>query len=146
MAVRIGARRFSFMDTPNRKLKVYLVEDSPILATGLLELLHRKPEVRVVGQSNRAATAISEISALKPDLVISDIALQSGSGFDVLKAFWARNVTQRPVFFMFSNFCTAPYREAARRFGADRFFDKSADLFEMLGAVCRMTNLVGDRR
>ena len=132
----------AFMDTPERKLHVYLVEDSPVLVRRLLELLHRKPELHVIGQSNRAETAISEISALKPDLVITDIALESGSGFDVLKAFWARNVTHRPVFFMFSNLCTAPYREAARRFGAERFFDKSADLFEMLKAVCRMTKSV----
>ena len=65
---------------------VYLVEDAPLVRQRLLELLEGVPDTRVLGISARAGDAIREILAERPDVVIVDLHLAEGSGFDVLRA------------------------------------------------------------
>jgi len=62
----------------------------------LRELLGSDPALEVVGQSAQAGVATAEIIALAPDVVIVDIALESSTGFDVLRALSARQGESRP--------------------------------------------------
>ena len=71
------------MGVSGRQLRVYLVEDSAMLLSRLVELLEGAG-VAVVGHADTTATAIREIDATAPDVVIIDIALRHGNGFDVL--------------------------------------------------------------
>ena len=85
----------SGMETSNQKSRIYLVEDSPIMLRLLRDLL-QGIGADIVGHSNGASIAIAEISSLSPDIIIVDIALQSGNGFDVLSAFPGRKSTIAP--------------------------------------------------
>lgn len=120
-----------------KPLRVYLVENSPILRQLLHELLSAAG-AHVVGQSGSAQAAISEIKALRPQLVIVDIALESGTGFDVLKALADNPDRRRPVCMVLSNHSSAPYRTAARRLGVQYFFDKSSEIVAMLKVITSM--------
>lgn len=104
---------------------VYLVEDSPLVRERLLELLAAVPGARVVGVANRADQATREILARRPDIVMLDIRLEQGSGFDVLRALRA-GAPQTEVY-MLSGFSSDPYRRLALQLGARDFFDKSTD-------------------
>ena len=68
-----------------KPLQVYLVEDSPIVQR-LLGSAIAAAGAELDGCSDDAQAAIAEVSALQPDLILIDISLASGSGFDVLKA------------------------------------------------------------
>jgi len=105
---------------------IYLVEDSGLVQARLLALLARIPNTRVVGQADGAREAISEILAKHPHIVLCDINLQQGTGFDVLRALTA----QAPEIdcYMLSNFATEPYRRLAAELGARDFFDKSTEI------------------
>ncbi|HYL25939.1 MAG TPA: response regulator, partial [Burkholderiales bacterium] len=72
-----------------------------------------------------AATAIREILEIRPDLVVLDIQLAEGSGFDVLRALHAQAPELDVV--MLTNYSADPYRQIAERFGARAFFDKSRE-------------------
>ena len=126
------------MVTPKQQLRVYLVEDSPILLRLLKELL-KGVGVCIVGHSNSATIAIGEIEALLPDVIIVDIALQSGNGFEVLRAFSGRKQDDCPIRIVLTNFTSAPYRNAAEQLGVEYFFDKSFEILEMVKAVASMT-------
>jgi len=107
-------------------LRVYIVEDSPVVRERLLALLGTIKGARAVGAASRAEEAIDGILQEQPDAVVLDVRLAEGSGFDVLRAVHPR----APAIdvYMFSNFSAEPYRRLAARLGARDFFDKSHDL------------------
>lgn len=117
-------------------MRLFLVEDSSLLAERLEAMLAPLPGIEVVGRAGRAQAAINEILAQRPDLVVLDIQLAEGSGFDVLRALHAHAPELDVV--MLSNYSSDPYRQIAERFGAKAFFDKSRE-FE------RVRDLVAER-
>ena len=118
-------------------LRVYLVEDSPIIVNLLRDLLGGEPNVEIIGQTGEAPVAIAEIAARAPHVVIVDIALDHGNGFDVVKAMAARGAG-RPLVAMLTNYSTARYRDEARRLGADLFFDKNGGILDLVRAVAAL--------
>jgi two-component system, NarL family, response regulator DevR len=107
-------------------MEIFLVEDSSLVRARLAALLDAVPGASVVGEADRADSAIRGILALRPDLVLLDINLAAGSGFDVLRAV-CREAPEID-FYMLSNFAAEPYRELAERLGARDFFDKSKEI------------------
>jgi DNA-binding NarL/FixJ family response regulator len=116
------------------KTGVYLVEDSEIMSTLLHELLEGDG-ASIVGHADSAQTAIADVARVKPDVVVVDIALRQGNGFDVLKAIASDRVAQRPLLVVLTNYTLKTYRSAAKRFGADLFLDKSNQIPELLRVV-----------
>lgn len=114
---------------------VYLVEDSPLVSERLLEMLDATPGARVVGLATGADEAIRDILAEHPDVVLLDIRLAQGTGFDVLRAVRA----QAPEIdvYMLSSFASEPYRHLATRLGARGFFDKATEIAQVRDAVAR---------
>jgi DNA-binding NarL/FixJ family response regulator len=106
-------------------MEIFLVEDSAPVRARLAAMLRAVPGASVVGEAQTAEAAIRDILALRPDVVLLDLHLAQGSGFDVLRAV----CLQAPEvdFYMLSNFAADPYRELAERLGARGFFDKSKE-------------------
>lgn len=112
-------------------LTIYLVENSPIMVPFLSGLLNVEPDIRIVGHAGEAPAAIQDIERLRPDVVIVDVALDVGSGFDVLKHCSAGDGVS-PVRVILSNLTSRPYRTAARKLGVRVFLDKSTDIRAMV--------------
>ena len=106
--------------------KVFLVDDSPLVRERLAAMVGTLPGTRLVGEAAGAEEAIGAILAARPDVVLLDLTLAQGSGFDVLAALH-RQAPDIAVY-MLSNFAAAPYRRQAERLGASGFFDKSTDM------------------
>ena len=106
-------------------LRVYLVEDSPPVLARLEAMLDSVEGTRTVGRASRAAEAIEGILAERPDMVVLDLKLADGSGFDVLRA--VRREAPDVDVYMLTNFASEPYRRLAERLGARDFFDKTTE-------------------
>lgn len=106
-------------------MQVFLVEDSPIVRQRLETMLSEIPGTTIAGRAAGAAEAIREILATHPDLVLLDVQLAEGSGFDVLRALHAQ-APGLPVV-MLTNYSADPYRQIAERFGVRAFFDKTKE-------------------
>ena len=106
-------------------MQVFLVEDSVMVRERLESLLAQVPGTEIVGRAAGAQAAIRDILLAKPDLVVLDVQLAEGSGFDVLRALHAQAPELDVV--MLSNYSSDPYRQIAERFGARAFFDKTRD-------------------
>jgi two-component system response regulator DevR len=68
-----------------KPITVLIVDDSELVRTGLKTLLELNAEgagyrLRVVGEAQSQATAVSEAARLQPDVVLLDIRLPDGSG------------------------------------------------------------------
>jgi DNA-binding NarL/FixJ family response regulator len=117
--------------------RIYVVEDSTIVQRLLLEMLGGIPGAFIVGHSGRAEEAIAEIVEKRPDAIIVDLMLQSGSGFDVLEAI-PRQSAVSPVVVVLTNFTMPEYRDRAAGLGAAHFFDKSTGILEMVRVMARL--------
>ena len=115
-------------------LRVYVVEDSPIIQ----RLLASKIEAagaKLLGQSAEAKTAIAELALLQPDLVVIDISLEEGNGFDVLRAVQDGGFVPGAVKVVLTNHANAEFEKLSARLGADRFFDKASEMSQLLALV-----------
>jgi DNA-binding NarL/FixJ family response regulator len=104
---------------------VYVVEDSALVRERLIEMLDATPGTQVVGAAARADDAIRDILDERPDVVLLDLKLAQGSGFDVLRVVHER--APEVTVYMLSSFASDPYRQLAARLGAQDFFDKSSE-------------------
>lgn len=65
-------------------MRVLLVDDERLARAELRRLLAAHPEMEVVGEAASAADAVAQIVALRPDLLLLDVQMPGGSGFDLL--------------------------------------------------------------
>jgi len=119
----------------NKPLQVYLVEDSPFLQ-GFLASSIAEVGAEVCGRSSKSEEAIEDIFALNPDVVLIDISLRSGSGFDVLKVLKEQNLSPDAIKVVLTNH--PEYREVCTLLGTDKFFDKSMEMAQALAFISAM--------
>lgn len=109
-------------------LSVFVVEDTPLIRVRIEEMV-AETGAALAGYAVGVEAAIGAILQARPDLVILDIQLADGTGFDVLRAI--RSQAPGVDFYLFSNFDAYPYRQLAERLGARGFFDKSREFDSM---------------
>lgn len=116
-------------------LTCFLVEDSPVIQQNLVATLEEMVPMRVVGICEDERSAVDWISqdANQCDLMIIDVFLKRGSGLEVLRR--ARLLRPGCRLVVLTNYATPDMRRRAGQLGADRVFDKSAELDELL-AYC----------
>jgi two-component system response regulator DevR len=69
-------------------VRIVLVDDSSLVRQGIKAVLTAQaptPPIQVIGEAANVADAISTVARLKPDVVLLDIRLPDGSGFDACK-------------------------------------------------------------
>ena len=104
-------------------MRVFLVDDSLLIRQRLARMLLSVKGVQVVGEALQAREATSSILQLKPDLVVLDVQLLSGTGMEVLRSI--KKVQPAPIVIIVTNF--PEYRKKYLEAGADFFFDKSTE-------------------
>ena len=117
------------------KLRTFIVEDNPVILNNLIATLEELSDVQVVGSVGSEHEAVSQLQDRvgQVDLVIVDVFLTSGSGLGVLRSTQNLKLAARRV--VLSNYATADMRRRCLELGADRVFDKSSELEELI-AYC----------
>jgi two-component system response regulator DevR len=84
---------------PTTPVRVLLVEDSALVREGLRTVLavSTDPIITVVGEATNNADAISACDQLKPDVVLLDIRLPDGLGFQACREILIRQPTTRII-------------------------------------------------
>ena len=101
----------------------------------LAAMLTSIPNTRVVGHAGGASEAVNDILAKHPDVVLCDLNLKDGTGFEVLRTLRAK--APEIECYMLSNFATPPYRRLAAELGARDFFDKSNEFERVRDVVAK---------
>lgn len=79
--------------TASKTITLLLVDDSELVRTGLKTLLATRAEgyhLHVVGEAPSVAAAVAETVRLKPDVVLLDIRLPDGNGFEACRQILAK--------------------------------------------------------
>ncbi|GGY76641.1 DNA-binding response regulator [Cellvibrio zantedeschiae] len=66
-------------------MNILIVDDSRLARKELVELTSSIPGINIVAEASDVASAVAAINQHKPDLVLLDIHLPDGDGFDVLE-------------------------------------------------------------
>lgn len=66
------------------KIRLLLVEDDKLLRDGILEILKRQKDIKVVAASSNKANTVLRIHALKPNVVLMDLGLRSHNSLQVV--------------------------------------------------------------
>ena len=69
----------------DRPLHLLLVDDHPIVRTGLRMLFQSEPDMQVVGEVDSGAEAIAAVQKLRPDVVIMDVAMPGMNGIEATR-------------------------------------------------------------
>ena len=67
-------------------LRVLTVDDEQLALRRLKLLLQTMPQVEHVGEASNCCDALEQINALRPNVVLLDIKMRDGSGFQVVEA------------------------------------------------------------
>jgi DNA-binding NarL/FixJ family response regulator len=117
-----------------KPLQVYVVEGSPIIRR-LLTATIEAAGGELIGSSADARPAIDDLAVLQPDLVIVDLSLKSGSGFDVLEALQARQSRRPAIKVVLTNHASEQFRSLSFGMGANGFFEKGSDTSQLLALI-----------
>jgi len=69
----------------NKPINILLADDHTIVRQGLARLLEDQTDLRVVGEASDGRMAFEKATALKPDIVIMDIAMPLMNGIEAAK-------------------------------------------------------------
>ena len=67
------------------KVRLFLVDDHPIVRSGLRMLFQAEPDLEIVGEADGGAEAIVAVQKLRPDVVIMDVAMPGVNGIEATR-------------------------------------------------------------
>jgi DNA-binding NarL/FixJ family response regulator len=111
-------------------INVAIVDDHPLVAEGLALALETEADLHLVGTAATVAEARRLVDTQRPDVVILDVRLADGTGFDLLAI-----DPPRPAFLLLSSFDMPQYVQAALDLGAAGYILKTAPTADVVAAV-----------
>ncbi len=124
-------------------MKVFLVDDALVIRQRLAKMLATLKDVHVIGEAVEADDAILAIRRLRPDVVILDLQLLKGTGFDVLEGI--KKDKPAPVVILLTNFPYPEFRKKSLEAGADFFFDKSTEFQKIPSVFLQLSRAIHHR-
>ncbi len=119
---------------PSRtKIRVYLIDDHPVVRSGLARTLGEQADIEVIGQASTATQGLREAQGLKPDVVLVDLALPDRDGPELIGSL--RQLVSSAKLVVVSGY-DDEYRVAeALRAGACGYMTKSATVEELIDGI-----------
>ena len=119
-------------------LAVFIADDSEPVAEMLKELITEPGRIEVVGTAESEESAIAGIRRLKPDDVILDLQLKTGSGTDVIRAVRATEALRETRVIVTSNHTAPQLKAGCMELGANAYFDKVKELGDLAAELRRL--------
>jgi DNA-binding response OmpR family regulator len=114
-------------------IKILLVEDTPSLATEIIDIF--KMERFAVDLAVNGRDALNQMKLYVPDIVVSDLFMPEMDGFQLIEAM-KKDVRFRTVpIIIFSARTTTETIEKVRSLGSDLFIQKPCDSAFLVNAI-----------
>ena len=68
------------------KIRVLIVDDHPVVRSGLKSLLEAEEDIEPVGEAGTMQEAVFRSRSLKPDVILMDVVMPGGSGIEATPA------------------------------------------------------------
>lgn len=124
------------MRQQEQRLRIALVDDDPMVCTGLGYILRGEPDMEVAWQAGDGGEALRLLADEPVDVILLDIRMAGTDGLATMEAL--AHLPGRPRVLMLTTFNTDDYVVRALRLGSDGFLLKDADPAELLEAIRRV--------
>jgi two-component system, NarL family, response regulator LiaR len=114
-------------------IRVVIADDHTVVRTGIRELLSDEPDIEVVGEARTGYEAIDQASALRPDVIVMDIAMPELTGVEATRQIRAAVPDARIL--VLTAYEDDPYIYGLLDAGASSYVLKSAEGREIIRAV-----------
>ena len=119
-------------------VKILLVEDSTLIREILYDTINNLNDATFVSTADTQHKAISLLDDMQFDILLLDIELGQGNGFEVIHHIQKANYPfKQPILMMLTNHAHPHYRRLADSLGVHYFFDKSMDFDSAIEAIER---------
>src|ERR1051326_330039 len=115
------------------KARIYIVDDHPVVRSGLADLINQESDMMVCGEAESAEDTLREIKAASPSLAIVDLSLRGSNGLELIKSLRARD-PELPILVL-SMHDEGVFSERALHAGARGFIMKNARMGELQTAI-----------
>lgn len=112
---------------------ILLIDDHPMLRTGVKQLISMAPDISVVGEASNGEQGIELAESLDPDLILLDLNMPGMNGLETLDKLREKSLSGRIVVFSVSN-----HEEdvvTALKRGADGYLLKDMEPEDLLKAL-----------
>jgi DNA-binding NarL/FixJ family response regulator len=121
------------VDPAREPIGVFVLDDHEIVREGIRGLLEAEPDIRVVGEADRASSALVQIPALRPDVAVLDVRLPDGHGVSVCREI--RSLAPEVACLMFTSFSDDEALLDSIMAGAAGYVLKQVRGSDLIGAV-----------
>jgi DNA-binding NarL/FixJ family response regulator len=117
----------------DKKVRVLLADDHELVRAGVRKLLESSPGIEVVGEASRGDETLLKLVELEPDVLLLDLNMPGGDGFEVLRK--ARDSAGGARIVVLSLHVQSEYVSRAVREGADGYLSKDLAVQELPDAI-----------
>ena len=121
-------------------LSVFIADDSPPVADMLRELIADPGRIEVVGVAETQDAAIEGVRKLKPDVVVLDLQLKTGTGTEVIRAVRRSPELAGTRVIVISNHMSPQLKAGCLELGANDYFDKVKELPALTAELNRLAD------
>lgn len=114
-------------------IRVLIADDQALMRMGFRMVLDAEEEIEVVGEASDGASAISQASALRPDVILMDVRMPGVNGIEATAAIAAAQPETRIL--ILTTFDLDEYAFAGLRAGASGFLLKDTRPSELAEAI-----------
>jgi len=122
----LSYRALVIMQLKNIEIRILLVEDTRLTVAQLTELILSVPYQVSLVVANTEREGVKLALDDHPDIIILDLILKQGIGFNVLRSI--TEMEPKPAAIVLTNFALPKYKQYALLNGAEYFLDKARDL------------------
>jgi DNA-binding NarL/FixJ family response regulator len=116
-----------------KKARILLVDDHPMLRSGLIRLIDQQPDMVCCGEAGSVSEGQMAVAKFKPDLAILDLLLKGGDGLELAKTLKLQFPDLRIL--ILTQYEAPLYAERALRAGALGYVVKDQAADELLTAI-----------
>ncbi|MCG6158006.1 response regulator transcription factor [Rubinisphaera margarita] len=134
MAAAVATSRLA----AHQVIKVFIVDDHPIVRQGLRQLISQQEDLIVCGEAEGMSQAMQLFFETKPHVMLVDISLENGNGIELVKELIAHDRGLNIL--VCSMHDEALYAERALRAGAKGYINKDEATDRLIEAVRRVAS------
>jgi len=117
----------------DKPVRVLLADDHELVRAGVRKVLENSPGIEVVGEASRGDETLTKLAELDPDVLLLDLNMPGGDGFEVLRR--ARDEAGGTRIVVLSLHVQAEYVSRAVRDGADGYLSKDLAVQDLPDAI-----------
>lgn len=118
---------------PEKKIKLLLVDDHPVVRDGLRRVQELTPEIQVVGGAGTLQAAMAAVLQHEPDAVLMDVRLPDGDGIEGCRRI--KKLLPKTRILFLTSYADNRFVLAAMEAGGDGYLLKESDAQRIVDAI-----------